>query len=674
MKVLIIDDNADDRKLLRYTLARHGIDSVIEARDGQEGLDLAREQRPDLIISDALMPRLDGFQLLWKIKRDEGLRTIPFVFHSAVYTGGKDEELAFALGAEAFISKPTTPDAFWTELSTILENLPNSRSRPKVPDLLDEEREYLRQYNEVVACKLEEKVRELEESLEKYRAAEEELLKLSSAIKQSPVSIVITDVQGNIEYVNPKFTQITGYQPAEVRGKNPRVLKSGATSQEEYRRLWATISAGDVWHGEFHNLKKNSDLFWEYATIAPVRAEEGAITHYIAIKEDITEKKKLEEQLRQSQKMEAVGQLAGGIAHDFNNILMAIIGYGGILQMKMREDDPLRPNVDMLLSAAERATTLTQSLLAFSRKQMIHLQTVNLNEIIQKFGKLLARIIGEDIEIQTVCREDPLPVSVDRGQIEQVLMNLATNARDAMRHGGRLAIVTETTEINGESSAIHGSAPPGKYAVCSVTDSGLGMDEGTIEKIFEPFFTTKEIGRGTGLGLAVVYGIVNQHGGHIEVRSAPGAGTTFNIYLPLHRGGSLPEKAKTQLPTPQTGIETILLAEDESEIRKLIRGVLSDFGYTVIEAVDGEDALVKFKENRERIKLLLLDLVMPKRSGKEVYDEIKRSGIVPRTIFISGYPRDVVQRDGKVDGECELLMKPVAPQDLLRKVREVLDS
>jgi len=801
MKVLIVDDNANDRKLLRLNLERHGCETVVEACDGQEGLEQARAQRPDLIISDALMPRLDGFEFLRMIKQDEELKATPFIFHSSVYTGLKDEELASHLGAEAFIPKAKEPEEFWREIAAILERLASGAKKALPSEQVEGEKAYLREYSGVVSAKLEQKVRELEESLARRKEAEaallkseqflntiienipdmifvkdaqdlrfirfnkagEELLgysraelmgkndhdffptqeadfftehdrevidkarlvdipeetiltrnkgrrllhtkkipiqdetgtplyllgisediterkqaedalvKLSQAIEQSPAAIIITDAAGRIEFVNPKFTQMSGYSAEEVLGQNLRLMEAGETSPEEYNQLWKTVTAGKVWHGEFHNRKKDGEQYWEAATISPIRDREGGISHFVAIKEDITERKKLEAQLLQSQKMEAVGLLAGGVAHDFNNMLMAIIGYGNILQMKMAEDDPLRSNVDKLLGAADRAAGLTQSLLAFSRKQVIHLQPVNLNEIIRKVDKFLARIIGEDIEIRSTFMEEPLNVNADSGQIEQVLMNLATNARDAMPQGGLLSIVTESVEIDSEHIRHEGYFESGRYAVFSVTDSGTGMDPTTVKRLCEPFFTTKELGRGTGLGMSIVYGIVKQHGGFIEVYSEPGSGTTFRIHLPQLKGGEPVGTAPQPQPQPRKGTETILLAEDDAEIRKLSREVLTEFGYTVIEAADGEEAVRNFKEHRELIQLLLLDLNMPRKNGKDAFDEIRTMDSHVRAIFISGYPVDDNQRKSMLEAGCDLIMKPVSPQNLLSKIREVLE-
>ncbi len=406
---------------------------------------------------------------------------------------------------------------------------------------------------------------------------------------------------------------------------------------------------------------------------APIRDAGGNVTAAIELVEDYTEQKKLEAQLRHSQKMEAVGQLAGGIAHDFNNMLNVIMGYSGILQMKMAADDPLRVNVDHVLTAAERAAGLTQSLLAFSRKQVIRLQPVNLREIILDVEKFLARIIGEDVEIHTIIKEDVLMVTADKGQIEQVLMNLATNARDAMPQGGTLSLVAESVEIDREYVKAHGYGEPGMYALIAVTDTGSGMDADTAGRIFEPFFTTKDVGKGTGLGLAIVYGIVKQHNGYLNVYSEPCKGTTFKIYLPLLETEH-PEKEPLPVPSQQGGTETILVAEDDPAIRSLTKGILEESGYTVIAAVDGRDALEKFIENRDRIQLLLLDIIMPKKHGKEVYDEIRRGGSAVKVIFVSGYPEDFIKKSGRLEEDSELLLKPITPQKLLLKIREVLDK
>jgi len=670
MKILIVDDNPDDRKVLRYMVEKNGHEAI-EAGDGSDGLQKAKNNAPDLIISDALMPVMDGFRFLREVKQEPGLRSIPFIFHSSSYKEDQDVRLAMSLGAEAYILKPVEPAELWGKIEALLRKGKKEKAPPV--SLIGEDEEYLKRYSEVVATKLEEKVRELERTLEERNRAEESLRKLSQAIEQSPVSIVITDASGAIEFVNTKFTQLTGYAYAEAVGQNPRILKSGETPAEEYERLWKTIRSGGVWRGEFHNKKKNGELFWEHATIAPIKNTDNIITHYVAVKEDITERKKLEEQLRQAQKMEAIGTLAGGVAHDFNNILTAIMGYGSIMKMKMQPDDPQRASIDQILSFSKRAAHLAKSLLAFSRKQVMSLKPEGLDDIVRSVEKLLRRLIGEDVELSIQLSAGDLMVLVDAGQIEQVLMNLATNARDAMPEGGTLAITTQEKELDEDFMKAHGYGKPGTYALVTVSDSGSGMDEATREKIFEPFFTTKELGRGTGLGLSIVYGIVKQHGGHIAVYSEPGKGTTFRIYLPLITPAAQEANALSALP-PQGGTETILVAEDDPDVRNLTRTVLADFGYRVIDAVDGQDAIDKFSEHAAAIALLLVDVIMPKKSGRDVYDAAKaiRPGI--KVIFTSGYTADIIRKKGIIDEGFQFLSKPADPVDLLRKIREVLDA
>ncbi|MFA6053961.1 MAG: response regulator [Thermodesulfovibrionales bacterium] len=383
------------------------------------------------------------------------------------------------------------------------------------------------------------------------------------------------------------------------------------------------------------------------------------------------ERERLLTQLLQAQKMEAVGQLAGGISHDFNNILTAMIGYGHLLKMKMKDDDPLRTYADNILSLSDKAANLTQSLLAFSRKRIMNPCPANLNEIIVRIDYLLSRIIGEDIHLQTMLSEEDLIVMADSGQIEQVLMNLATNARDAMPEGGFLSIGTEKIAIDNEFITEHGFGNEGEYALISLTDTGVGMDRETREKIFEPFFTTKEVGKGTGLGLSMVYGIIKQHEGFINVYSEPGMGTTFRIYLPLIEAKV--EQIKPEAIQPiETGTETVLLAEDEETIREFIKKLLEEYGYKVITAVDGQTAINEFKAHQDKIQLMLLDVIMPNRNGKEAYDEIKKIRPDIKVLFMSGYPADIIHKQDIIEKGFAYVEKPASPTKLLRKIREVL--
>ncbi len=395
--------------------------------------------------------------------------------------------------------------------------------------------------------------------------------------------------------------------------------------------------------------------------------------YIVGVAIDISARKKLEEQLRQSQKMESIGTLAGGIAHDFNNILTAIIGYGSLLQLKMQSDDPLKHNVEQILASANRAASLTQDLLAYSRKQLLNPRSIDVNEIIRKVEQLLARLIGEDVEMKTMLADKQLFVLADPGQIEQVLMNLAANARDAMPDGGKLYIETELTEMDEEAARTHDVRKPGLYALIAVTDSGMGMDEKTRERIFEPFFTTKEVGKGTGLGLAMVYGIIKQHEGSVHVYSEEGRGTTFKIYLPVVPATTEAAR-RVELSPIAGGAETLLVAEDDEAVRTLTSDILEQFGYTVIQAEDGEDAVNKFMANRDKVRLLLLDVIMPKKNGKEVYDKIRIFNPAVKALFVSGYTADIIHQKGLLDKGLHFLLKPVPMNDLLRKVRSILDE
>ena len=385
------------------------------------------------------------------------------------------------------------------------------------------------------------------------------------------------------------------------------------------------------------------------------------------------EKDKLQVQLLQAQKMEAIGQLAGGIAHDFNNVLTAIIGYGNLLLMSLEESSPLKKYVDHMLTASDRAAKLVSSLLAFSRKQETNPEPVDVNRIIKGVEPLIIRLAGEDVALKTALTVEDLTVMADANQIDQVLMNLAGNARDAMPGGGSLTISTEFAEMDSEFIKSHGYGRAGQYALITVSDTGIGIDKETRDRIFEPFFTTKDLGKGTGLGLAMAYGIIKQHNGYISVYSEPGEGTTFRIYLPLVQS-EVGEKKAEDLSLMRKGTETILLVEDNAEARGAAHVTIERAGYKVLEAVDGEDALHKFMENKDDIHLLILDVVMPKKNGKEVSEAVWKVKPDVKIIFTSGYTADIIHSKGIVEEGSNLLLKPFSPYVLLEKIRDLLDK
>ncbi|KAB0665168.1 PAS domain S-box protein [Oryzomonas japonica] len=512
----------------------------------------------------------------------------------------------------------------------------------------------------------------VQRELSERQKAEASLRKLTVGVEQNPASIIITDTGGTIEYVNPRFSEVTGYSSAEAVGQNTRMFKSGTTSPAEYRLLWETILGGREWRGEFHNRKKSGELYWEQALIAPIRDENGLITHFIAINEDITDRKQLESELHHSQKMEAIGQLAGGIAHDFNNILTAVIGYASIMQIKLPEESPFRNGVEQILATAERGSSLTKGLLAFSRKQHTITRHINLNEIVERVQKLLHRLISEDIHLTTRLAVEELPVMVDSVQIEQVVMSLAANARDAMPGGGEIAIESALVDLDSSFAVMNGLGQPGRFAVLAVSDTGQGMDEETISHIFEPFFTTKGTGKGTGLGLSIAYGIVKKHNGCIVCTSEKGRGTTFRIYLPCSDAEPKGDEQESPRVPPQAGKQVILLADDNESTRRFSREVLEEFGYAVIEAEDGQQALDRFRENREQVGLLILDVIMPEMKGREVYEVIRAGNPGVKVLFTSGYTEEIVRSQEVLDESLPFIAKPYMPKELLMKIREVL--
>lgn len=417
-------------------------------------------------------------------------------------------------------------------------------------------------------------------------------------------------------------------------------------------------------------------------SFVPVRVERNheigrlanAFNHMAeTLKKREAEKELLAEELRHAQKMEAIGTLAGGVAHDFNNILTAIVGFGTLLQRSLSKDNPYQIYVAQILNAADRATTLVKRLLAFGRKQVINPLPTDLNGIVQSIEKLLNRLVSEDVNFKISLHQEPLVCHVDSGQIDQILMNLVSNARDAMPSGGTLTLATGTELLSEKSFGSIEQCRPGRYAVLTVTDTGLGMDQETKERIFDPFFTTKEVGKGTGLGLSMVYGIVRQHEGFVTVDSEPGTGTTFRIYLPIV---ALPERVEKEVPPVVTkgNRETVLLAEDDKSVRKLSRHVLERNGYEVIEAFDGIDAVKKFRDASKKIDLVLLDVVMPGKNGQIAYEEMKRIQPNVKALFISGYTKDIIGSKGFLAEDINFIAKPVKPDQLIARVQEVLKS
>jgi PAS domain S-box-containing protein len=508
---------------------------------------------------------------------------------------------------------------------------------------------------------------EISQSIERYR----------ELYDNAPIAYFSIRAQdGAILQCNNQAVQLFGYEREtmlmikvfDLYADTPQGL---VRAQEIFRKLEAGCS---VRNEECEMKKMDGSLAWVSVSMDPVFDDAGKVIESRSVVIDISERKRLEAALFQAQKMESIGTLAGGIAHDFNNLLNVIIGYGSMMQSSLTDDEN-KSFLANILSAADRATQLTKGLLTFSRKQVLELLPVNINEIINGLEKMLWRIMGEDITMSSNLSAKTLVVVADRVQIEQVLLNLAANSRDAMSGRGMLTIDTCAVELRAEDVDREKYAiKPGWYAQISVSDSGTGMDAETMERIFDPFFTTKEVGKGTGLGMAIVYGIIKQHEGYINCYSEPGQGTTFKIYLPLVKEAAVAAwKAVIAAPPPSGGAETILVAEDDPTLRKLVLKILQSHGYTVIESVDGQDAVDRFRENSDRTDLVVLDVIMPNKNGSEAYQEIITVKPAIKALFVSGYPSDKISKMGMLQGGVNFLYKPVQSDVLLRKVREILD-
>jgi PAS domain S-box-containing protein len=518
-----------------------------------------------------------------------------------------------------------------------------------------------------------ETVREITGRVRADRSLRDSEQRFRMLFEESKDVFYISTMDGRFIEINPAGVELFGYaSKEELLAVN---IGRDIYVNPEDRKRFVELVNETSYAREYEVLMKRKDgeKLWVLITSTALHDSQGSVTGFRGIIRDVTEHKKLEQQLLQSQKMEAIGLLAGGIAHDFNNILTAVIGYGNLLKKNLQDNDRLRGYADQVLESGHRASRLTKSILAFSRKQVLKPEPVDLNPVIARVEKFLARLIGEDIILKAVLQGADMTVMADSTQIEQVLINLATNARDSMPKGGSLLIETSVEKLDEEHANVYGLGGPGKYAAVRVQDTGSGFDEKTRARIFEPFFTTKETGKGTGLGLSIVHGIISQHGGQIMVDSVPGVGTTFKFYLPLVQQQLQEAPPAIVGAAPAGGREAILLAEDDETVRGLVRGILENAGYTIFEASDGEDALRIYFENPDRIRLLILDVVMPRKNGKEVYEEIRSAMPDIRPLFISGYTSDIIHKKGVFDATLDFILKPFSGDELLRKVREVLD-
>ena len=683
-RILIADDNEENLYFLRALLQSNGYE-ILTAIHGADALEKARQTPPDLIIADILMPVMDGFALCREWKSDESLKRIPFIFYTATYTEPQDEALALKIGVDRFIAKPCEPDALLVAVREVLENA--AQGAVVSAPASQVEKDILRLYNKRLVRKLEQKMMQVESEVIARRQTETALReseeKHRRLFETMPQGVVYQDAEGKIIYANPAAEKILGLTLHQMQGRtssDPRwkvIHEDGSDFPGDMHPAMIALRTGqavrDVIMG-IYNPREDRRRWIKTSAVPLFKEGENKPYQVYTTFDDITEYQRLQAQFLQSQKMEAVGLLAGGVAHDFNNLLTVIKGYAEILLESLDPNDPKRRDIEQIARAGQSAASLTSQLLAFSRKQMRQPRLLNLNSAIDEVGKMLRRLLGEDIDIITTTAPDLDPVHADPGQIQQVLMNLAVNARDAMPKGGSLTIETANANLDEDFARGHPGVKTGRYVMLAISDNGVGMDAATQSRIFEPFFTTKPQGAGTGLGLSTVYGIVRQNGGFIWVYSEPGKGTTFKIYFPRAEGNADAYTAEDAHDLDSGGAETVLIVEDDFSVRALASRILRERGYTVLEASDGAEALDIAGKYDGDIHLVLADVVMPGMSGRDLVRQFEMARPSIKALYVSGYTNTAIVHHGTLDPDVAFLQKPFAVADLLRKVRAVLNS
>lgn len=680
-RILVVDDNAANICFLKALLEGAGF-AVISAGQGIQALEHARLSPPDLVVSDLLMPQMDGYTLLRHWRADAALKTIPFIVFTSAYSAAEDEELAKRLGADAFVLKPSAPDQLLVRIREVL-------ARGTVATGLAEDIKpgemlgTLREYNDLLVRKLENKTRELEDSnrhlledVARREAAENALRESEERFRQLAESIddafwLVNAETRELVYVSPAFEKIWGWTPDELRARRSQWLSNVHPDDRERMAAAVAHSATQRWEETYRILVPGAGTKWLRSRAYPVKNAEGKVIRVAGITRDITDLRRMEEQFRHAQKMEAVGRLAGAVTHDFNNLLTVILSFTTFAAESLEPGSPARADLDEVYRAGERAVGITKQLLAFSRKQVLDARVFDLNMVIKDMQKMLGTLMGESIGLSLLPSPRPCHVKADSGLMEQVIMNLAVNARDAMPNGGNFTL--ETSEVTTLESTAHPVMTPGNYVLLAVTDNGTGMDAATRDKVFEPFFTTKEKGKGTGLGLSTVYGIITQSKGHISIYSEPGAGTTFRVYLPRADAEAAEPVVHRSVP-PVRGEETILLVEDDAQVRSATATTLRRAGYTVLEAPDGKEALSINASFPGKVHMVISDVVLPGLTGPELVELIQKTRPGIRFLYVSGYTEASVRLHGVLKPGLFFLSKPIFPELLIHKVREVLSA
>jgi two-component system cell cycle sensor histidine kinase/response regulator CckA len=703
VEILIVEDSPTQALQLQHILEQQGYQTTIAA-NGVQALEAVHRRKPTLVISDVIMPEMDGYELSRRLKSEPGLANIPIILVTTL-SDPQDVIRGLECRADNFILKPyderyllgrvqfvlvnremrqTEQPGMGLEiffngerhfitadrlqiLNLLLSTYEAAMQRNKELSFAQETLQQTNKELQQLTLELEDRVLQRTQQLELINEALRQSEEQYKGLFDSAFDGVVVQQNRIIRSVNRAYAEMFEYNAEELIGRD--ILDLTPPEERDYVR--SKIEEDQLVYETVGVKKDGTQINIEVSANSCMY--DGAPARLAAVR-DITERKLLEEQLRQSQKMEAIGQLAGGIAHDFNNLLTSIIGYSELTMKRLQPEDSLRHNIEEIRKAGDRAASLTRQLLAFSRKQVLQPKVLDLNAIVTDLEKMLRRLIGEDIDLRTVLQPELASIKADPGQIEQVLMNLAVNARDAMPQGGKLTIETKTVYLDEEYAKHHIAVIPGHYVMLAVSDNGIGIDEQTQARIFEPFFTTKEVGKGTGLGLSTVYGIVKQSGGNIWVYSEIGRGTTFRVHLPCVDEGAQRYKRTTETEEDIQGTETILLAEDEEMVRKLAREVLEMYGYQVLEAVDGDAALLICEQHKQAIHLLITDVIMPGMSGRGLADRLLQVRPEMKVLYMSGYTDDAIVHQGVLDEGTNFIQKPFSTNDLARKVREVLQD
>ncbi|NTW88281.1 MAG: response regulator [Desulfobulbaceae bacterium] len=664
--ILTVDDDPNNLSVVRDCLVECNY-TILVAEDGESAVQRADYAKPDLILLDVMMPGIDGYETCRRLKSLESTKDIPVIFMTALAeTGHKVKGLE--VGAVDYITKPFQREELLARIAVHLHNRELTRK--------------LQDANELLETRVEERTAELAQTIGALhdeiiarKKGEEERVRLATAIEQAAEAIFMSDAEWHFTYVNPAFERMSGYTRDEVLGKENTILRSDSHEPDYYNLIRNVINRDNEWSGRIATRKKNGISFEAETTVSSVRDSKGAIINYVFILRDVTHELRMERELRQSHKMEAIGTLAGGIAHDFNNILTAIIGYTEMAQNKISKNDPIAHDLVRVQEASTRAKEMVMQILTFSRQGEQERKPVQMATVIEEVFKLLRSTLPATIEIHQQITTSPNEATVlaDSTQLHQVLMNLATNAAHAMRaHGGILNLSLSDIIDNASLMALHLDLISGPYVCLTVSDTGHGMESVVKDRIFDPYFTTKKVGEGTGMGLAVVQGIIKSHGGAISVYSEPGQGTTFHIFLPKVADKSIPEVQADE--SLRGGTERILFVDDEKVLVELGQELLGILGYNVTAATNSLEALAYFRTHPDDFDLVITDMTMPGLTGREFARELLAIRPNIPIIMCSGFTEFISANEAREAGICEFMMKPYVMNRMAQVIRRALQA